>query len=249
MHLPVIHGTIQRRILANYHADPAVVQALIPQPFRPKLVDGCAMVGICLIRLAQIRPRFMQLPVGISSENAAHRIAVEWDEHGVVREGVYIARRDTSSWMNTVVGGRLFPGEHHHARFTTKEDATRIHVHFESDDNQIAVTVTSQLATDLPRTSLFASLTAASDFFAGGARGYSVTHAPQWLDGLELKTRRWHVEPLAVDSITSSFFDDPIRFPKQAIQFDCALLMRNIAHEWHNLGQMHIPPQNRANRV
>ena len=31
----------------------------------------------------------------------------------------------------------------------------------------------------------------------------------------------------------SSFFDDRTRFPDGSIAFDCALLMRNTAHEWH----------------
>jgi len=39
--------------------------------------------------------------VGFSSENAAHRIAVLWDdEQGVTREGVFIPRRDTNSPVN-----------------------------------------------------------------------------------------------------------------------------------------------------
>lgn len=51
----------------------------------------------------------------IHSENAAHRIAVEWDFEGKTFEDVYIPRRDTNSFFNTLVGGRLFPGIHHRA--------------------------------------------------------------------------------------------------------------------------------------
>ena len=57
-------------------------------PFRPKLVKGKGIAGICLIRLKQIRPRFVPSFLGISSGNAAHRIAVEWDEHGETKPGV-----------------------------------------------------------------------------------------------------------------------------------------------------------------
>jgi len=35
-----------------------------------------------------------------------------------------------------------------------------------------------------------------------------------------------------IESVRSSFFDDTNRFPKGSIHFDCALLMRNVAHEW-----------------
>ena len=43
---------------------------------------------------------------------------------------------------------------------------------------------------------------------------------------------RWEVEPLAVTSVRSSFFDDRSVFPAGSIEFDCALLMRGIDHEW-----------------
>jgi hypothetical protein len=51
-------------------------------------MHGMGIAGICLIRLKQIRPRSLPALLGLSSENAAHRIAVEWEEHGAYREGV-----------------------------------------------------------------------------------------------------------------------------------------------------------------
>src|SRR4051812_12690190 len=109
MRIPVIRGVIDRRILVNYRVAPQVLAKFLPVPFRPKLIQGVGMAGVCLIRLKHIRPRSFPLPLGLSSENAAHRIAVEWEG----REGVYIPRRDTSSRINAAVGGRLFPGVHH----------------------------------------------------------------------------------------------------------------------------------------
>ena len=97
MKIPVIRGVIERRILVNYRADAEVVAAQLPAPFRPKLHRGYALVGICLIRLRGVRPRWAPAWAGIGSENAAHRTAVQWDENGRVLEGVYVARRDTSS--------------------------------------------------------------------------------------------------------------------------------------------------------
>jgi hypothetical protein len=79
------------------------------------------------------------------------------------------------------------------------------------------------------------SLDEASGFFAHGSKGYSATRNPNCCDGLELHTARRRVEPLDVQSIRSSFFDNIERFPRGSIQFDCALLMRNIEHEWHVL--------------
>jgi Uncharacterized conserved protein (COG2071) len=113
----------QHSLLVNYRVDPDTLQRLLPGPFRPKLIRGMGLAGICLIRLKQMRPQGLPAALGFSSENAAHRIAVEWEEHGHSREGVYIPRRDTSSQFNTLIGGRLFPGVHHHASFhVTEED-------------------------------------------------------------------------------------------------------------------------------
>jgi hypothetical protein len=55
---------------------------------------------------------------------------------------------------------------------------------------------------------------------------------------MELRTQNWSVEPLEVDLVESSFFDDRARFPEGSIAFDCALLMRDLAHEWHARPQL-----------
>ena len=71
---------------------PEVMARILPKPFRPKLANGYAIGGICLIRLKGIRPKRIPLPWGIRSENAAHRIAVQWEVEGQLKEGVYIPR-------------------------------------------------------------------------------------------------------------------------------------------------------------
>ena len=43
-------GTIRHRILINYRMQPAQVADVLPPPFRPRLVGGSAMAGVCLIR-------------------------------------------------------------------------------------------------------------------------------------------------------------------------------------------------------
>lgn len=238
MRIPIIEGVIDRRVLANWRCDPEVVARLLPAPLRPKLAGGHAIAGVCLIRLRAIRPRLGGLvpaALGISSENAAHRVAVEWDEGGVTRDGVYIPRRDTSSRLNALVGGRLFPGVHHRARFDVREEAGRLRIAVESEDGASRLLIDAREAEALPPTSVFPDLYAASAFFEAGACGYSPARATGELDGLELRTRCWEVEPLAVDTARSSFFDDPARFPPGSAAFDCALLMRGVEHEWRSL--------------
>jgi Uncharacterized conserved protein (COG2071) len=238
MQIPVIRGVIGRRILVNFRADPAVLARLLPSPFRPKLVNGAGMAGVCLIRLKDIRPRFVPSFLGISSENAAHRVAVEWDEDGNTREGVFIPRRDTSSRLNTLAGGRLFPGVHHHAEFRVQEHDDRYRIELTSDDRRTHLLVEGRVAQELPPTSVFGSLREASDFFERGSLGYSVTARPGQFDGLELRSFDWQVRPLAVGKVESSFFGDRASFPPGSVEFDCALLMRGIEHEWQGRGRL-----------
>jgi hypothetical protein len=233
MRIPTVRGIIDRRILVNYRVDPVVLAPLVPPPFRPKLHRGFGMVGICLIRLKQIRPAFLPRWLGIGSENAAHRTAVEWDENGAIREGVYIRRRDSSSRFNALAGGRFFPGIHHHAQFTVEETADELRVELKSDDGETSVFVQGHVTARLPNSSIFESLEEASEFYRRGSLGYSATPEPTRFQGLELACQAWRVEPLDVREVRSSFFDDEKLFPKGSVTFDCALLMRGIEHEWH----------------
>ena len=233
MKIPVMRGVIDRRILVNYRVDPSVLTPLLPPPFRPKLVHGVGMVGICLIRLKKVRPTFLPSWMGISSENAAHRTAVEWDDDGTGREGVYVRRRDTNSWLNSLAGGKLFPGIHHHARFAVEETANHYSIALRSDDGVTNMSVRACRVSKLPESSVFQSVEEASAFFQAGSLGYSATADPTRFQGLELRCRNWHVEPLEVEEVRSSFFEDPLLFSQGSISFDCALLMRGIEHEWH----------------
>jgi hypothetical protein len=234
MRLPVIQGVIRRRILVNFSVDPSVMQTQLPSRFRPKLHDGRSIAGICLIRLESVRPRLVPQALGISSENAAHRVAVVWHMDGAEKKGVFIPRRDTGSTLNHFAGGRLFPGEHHRARFAVQEGSDTIDLSMRSVDGEVSVRVRGRLGGGLPGSSRFSSLAEASAFFEPGSVGYSVTRDVGRLDGLELRTHGWSVEPLQIDDVYSSYFSDDTRFPKGSVEFDCALLMRNLGHEWHS---------------
>lgn len=238
MKLPTVHGTIARRVLVNYRADPATVARLLPAPFRPKQQAGHAIVGICLIRLRGVRPAGLPAWIGVGSENAAHRFAVEWDEAGVVREGVYIPRRDTNSWFNTATGGRIFPGVHHHAKFDVRETPDTYAIALQSDDGETSVRIRAHRSARLPPTSLFASVARCTAFFQAGCAGYSPTRSGQSMQGLELRCQLGNVESLAVDEVHSSYFEDAARFPTGSIEFDSALVMRDLPHEWRGLPEI-----------
>ena len=232
MKLPTIHGFIDRRILVNFTADPDVVHKIVPGPFRPKVYKGKAIVGICLIRLKSIKPKGFPDYLGISSENGAHRIAVEWDEEGVTKEGVYIPRRDTSLRLNNLLGGRLFPGKHYLARFNVIEGDGKYHVDFTSSDNT-SISIDAKETDRLNPHSIFESLENVSDFFEKGAVGYSPNKDKY--EGLQLQAYNWQVRPLDVTNVHSSFYEDERVFPKGSVRFDNALLMTKVEHEWKSM--------------
>lgn len=241
MGLPAMRGLLDRRLLVNFTVDPEVAQRLLPPPFRPKLAGDRAVAGICLIRLVDMRPPPLPAVAGLTSENAAHRLAVAWSEGEVEREGVFIPRRDTSSRLGVILGGRVFPGALHHARFDVDESDPHYRVGFRSDDGTAGVVVSGRRAAALPGTSVFASLEEASAFFESGSVGYSVTKDPRSFDGVRLKARGWHVEPFDVAEVRSSFFEDTSLFPPGSASFDDALLMRRLDHEWDALPALRAP--------
>lgn len=230
--LPTIQGMIDRRALVNFRLDPARLDGLLPPRLRPQLVSGWAIGGICLIRLKEIRPVGLPGFVGVGSENAAHRIAVKWDEAGERRTGVFIPRRDSSSRVNTLLGGRIFPGFHHRADFAVDDGSGIVSIEMRSRDDVTSVRLRARVADRLADTSVFDSTDQISAFFRKDPVGFSPARDGR-LQGLELETFGWSVQPLDVEHVASSFFDDPERFPAGSVEFDSALLMRNVGHRWH----------------
>ena len=239
MNLSVITGIIRRRLLLNYRVAPEVVQKILPDCFQPKVVEGYAIAGICLIRLEKIRPKGVPGFVGIASENSAHRFAVQWESASGPREGVFVPRRDTDSRLNALAGGRVFPGVHHHSRFTTNDEGREVTLRVEAGDTDGAlVDLAVSESERLPEDSIFQGLQESSQFFENGSVGYSSRPDSCVLDGLQLKVENWKVSPVDVHHLRSAYFDDCSLFPRDSIEFDHALLMRDISHEWHSEAPM-----------
>jgi hypothetical protein len=224
---------MERRILVNYRVDPEVLAAVVPAPFRPALIDGHGVAGICLIRLGGIRPARVPAALGLTSENAAHRVAVEWDAADGPVTGVYIPRRDTSSRLAAVAGGRLFPGWQHLARFAVDEEDGHYRVGVRSRDGSVRILVAVHRAARVMHGSVFTDLGAASRFFRCAPLGYAATPNPGVFDGVQLGTDAWGLEPLQVDEVVSTFFDDPARFPPGTTKLDRAFLMGGLDTTWH----------------
>lgn len=179
--------------------------------------------------------------VGIWSENSAHRIAAEWNDESGTREGVFVPRRDTSSLLNALAGGRIFPSVHHLSKFTVCDQDGRISFRVDADDTEaLLVDIEVGETNDFPTDSIFSVLQESSQFFENGCVGYSPHPNSCKLDGMLLEVADWQVSPLAVDRVRSAYFDDRSLFPQGSIEFDHALLMRDIAHEWHSEPVMNV---------
>jgi hypothetical protein len=231
-----VEAVIDRRLLLNFRVDPDVAARLVPPPFRPNVSTGVAIAGICLIRLIELRPRGVPRGLGITTESAAHRFAVEWDsdDGGQNGHGVFIPRRETNSRLSVLLGGRAFPGEHHRARFDVTETEDRYDITLRSVDGRNRVSVRAHRHDEMPDDSIFVDIDEASDFFRRDALGYSPTREPDRYDGLELQAAHWHIDPLAVDDVASTFFDDRSVFPAGSVEFDCALSMRRTQARWRS---------------
>lgn len=241
MSIPTFSGVIRRRVLLNYRASPEVVKKLLPDCFTPTLVRGCAMVGMCLMRLEALRPAGLPAWIGLTSENAEHRFAVNWTgPQGQNCSGVFIPRRDTNSHLVALTGGRLFSGCHHYAHFEVNDTVKRISIRVMNKGmNQPLLEFAGKPTRALPHRSVFKSIHDASAFSEQGSTGYSARSGSNTLDGLKLQTNYWQATPFHVPVVYSSFFENRSIFPKGTIAFDHALLMRDIPHQWHGLPPLH----------
>jgi hypothetical protein len=231
--LPAVTGTIKRRLLINFRADPEVVGRILPERVRPKLQNGFAVVGVCLIRLEHERPAGIPRMLGMSGEHAAHRFAVEWtNENGHDTDGVFISRRHTDSLAARLAGGRVFPVESHAAHFDVRDVDGHIDFSMRSDDGKYTVEVEGDESNTFAPNSCFDSLEQVSTFFEGGSVGYSATSGADRLQGVELWTPEWKVGSFDVANVHTSYFEDKSLFPDGSIEFDHALVMRNLEHEW-----------------
>jgi len=226
---------IERRLLLNFRVDPDQVERHLPVGLRPMLVGDVAVAGICLIRLGHLRPRGLPSAFGLRTENVAHRFAVEWDDRGATRFGVYVPRRDSSSALSTFAGGRLFPGSHLRATIKTRETDHDIEISIRNRAEPMSIDVSTTDSRVLGGT-LFNSLNDAVQFFRNGAQGFSPSLSGTCLEGVQLKCDRWEAQPVDVHEIRSSFFDSPTNFQPGSIEFDSGLVMRNLPVRWQATG-------------
>ena len=237
--LPVITGILERRILLNYSLDPEYLKKFLPAPFKPRLFNGVGVGGICMIRFAGLRPKFVPTFLGIDSENAAHRIAIEWEIKGQKFEGVYIPKRNTASQFNYLTGGRIFPGIFQMSQFDVNEQGDNYQLRITpKEQNQHLVDFRGEVSQHLSASSIFPDLKIASDFLAKGAIGYSLFADKTHSQGMELRMLDWDIQAMNIKKASVHLFEDSLSFPNGTARLDSAMLMKNLRHEWHRIPEI-----------
>jgi len=222
-------------MLLNFRADADVVQRLLPAPLQVDRQHGHAIVGVCLIRLENLRPKGVPSPLGLSSENMAHRVAIRYPSRGGIRSGVFVWRRETDQRLVEALGGRLFPGVHHHARFQVSESQSRLAMDVTTGDGRADVRFSAHALGEWRHTPCFGAFDEVSEFFRRGDCGFSCSLRGDELEGLQLKMLSWEMVPMEIESQHCAFYSDLNRFPAGSLEFDCGLLMRGLPHEWRQL--------------
>lgn len=217
-----VRAHLRRRLLLSYRLDPEVARGLLPERFRPQIVNGHALAGVCVLGIEDIRPKWFRSRWGLRSENAAHRMAVEWDENGEVRRGVYIFERHSSAWSPVLFGGRLFPGVHRKARFTIDESGDRYALTMDTKGESLAADV--EVGGEW-RSGVFATVEDASEFYRAGRIGWSRRHDGVTFEPVAVTSEEWSVEGARMLSLRSSFFD---ALPHGAAEFDSVVVMRDL---------------------
>ena len=233
--IKIIEGIIDRRILVNYRIDPHYLKKVLPSPFRPRLIKGYGMGGICLIRFKKMRPTWLPSMVGTSSENGTHRFCVEWKENGKWRSGIYIKKRFTNSRLHEFGGDKIFPGALNFSDFKVSEGKGHYSVSFRCKGGEYAYVETQEVR-QFPKDSLFKTIEEASEDFRKDQIGFSQDRQKNQFKGVKLNTDNWAVSPLVLKNCKSSLFSDPDIFPAGSVEVDHVLLMKNIKHSWENVG-------------
>ena len=239
--LPKIVGTIDRRILLNFRAPLEVVSGLLPEPFRVRSVNGFALIGVCLIRFRSLRPARLPAMIGLRSENAAHRISIEWDDGQGTQTGVYVTRRDTDSAFVKLTGGRVFPGVHSRVAFEVDESPDQVAISIR-DSQGMLVNLSGRISDEFS-SQVFSTHDEASCYFQEDHIGYSPARREGELEGLRLNCHRWQTSSLAIDECWVREF----AALSPQIEFDHALIMHGISHDWAEVPRLCCASRTAAN--
>jgi len=211
---------VRTRVLVLFRADPAVLEPLLPPKTRPRLHAGCGVLGLCYTRLGTLGGRFLPQRLNGSTDHLSYRIAVEFEGRAGSREGTWVLRRETSSWLRARCGGRLQRGDYRRSAFEVEQDALAFGLrvrHGDVEELFLRAGVTLE-----PTTSLFGSTRGAEEFLTLTRSIRPVDVIAPEADDLDLAEGRVAPEPLQVHELRCAYLADSTDFPAGSLRMDSA---------------------------
>lgn len=183
-----------------YRLDPGAVRALLPRGLEPRTLQGFAVGTACYTRLGPTPLFRLNERREGGSDHLSYRIAVR-SEDGA--DATWIARRETSSWLEARCGAKLRRGEYARSSFRVKEDAFAIELAVAGEHGE-AFYLRGETACAVPN-ALFPSAQAFESFLAEDRliRPYDL-FAPE-ADEIDL-AGHFAPEPLAVFEARAGYF-------------------------------------------
>ncbi|MCI0410245.1 MAG: hypothetical protein L0191_17085, partial [Acidobacteria bacterium] len=154
-----------------------------------------------------------------SSDHLAYRFAVIREERDGPSEATWVARRETSSWLEARCGAKILRADYGRSEFQVREDAFGFELAVASERGQEFYLRAESCAA--VQNSLFPGAQALEDFLdeCGSVRPHDVFHPEA--DDLDLD-KSFAPEPLVVFEARSAFFADPALFPPGSTELDSA---------------------------
>jgi hypothetical protein len=203
------------RVLVLYRLLPQALARILPRGLEPRQQAGYAVGTACYTRLGAGR-LFRGRSAG--SEHLAYRFAVLADDEGGPCPATWIARRDTSSWIEAR-GARLLRADYHRSEFQLREEAFGLELSVSGERGE-EFYLRGEAAGAAER-SLFPNARALEDFLesCGSVRPADIFHPET--DQFDLE-KSFAPEPLTVFAARSAFFTDPKLFPPGTAELDSA---------------------------